>query len=98
MEFIRRWRQFGATLTTRLSMLSENRRYEIKAVPAPTEEEIKQARIAELKGLLAADDYKIRKCAEYNLLGLEPPYDIGEIHRQNEAWRAEINELEQQLS
>ena len=74
------------------------RRYEIKAVPGPTEEEIKQARIAELKELLTQDDYRVRKCAEYNLLGLEPPYDISEIHERNEAWRAEINELEQQLS
>lgn len=54
----------------------------------------KAGRIAELKELLAQDDYKIRKCAEYNLLGLEMPYDINEIHERNEAWRAEINELQ----
>lgn len=70
------------------------KRYEIKEVPGPSEEEIKRARISELKGLLAQDDYKIRKCAEYNLLGLEMPYDVNEIHERNEAWRAEINELE----
>lgn len=81
----------GNTLTDRAN---GDGTYTVYLVPGPSEEEIKANRIAVLKDLLAQDDYKIRKCAEYNLLGLEMPYDVNEIHERNEAWRAEINELE----
>lgn len=70
-------------------------RYQIKAVPKPTEEEIKQIRIAELKERLNGTDYKIIKCSECSLAGLELPYDITELHAQRQALRDEINELEQ---
>lgn len=70
------------------------KRYEIKEVPAPTEEEIKQRRIVELKNQLSETDYKIIKCSEYQLAGLELPYDIVELHAQRQALRDEINELE----
>lgn len=62
--------------------------------PEPTEEEIKQARIAELKGLLNRTDYKIIKCSECSLAGIELPYNIAELHTQRQALRDEINELE----
>lgn len=71
------------------------RRYEIQAIPEPTEEEIKQARIAELKAQLNSTDYKIIKCSENSLAGIELPYDIAELHAQRQALRDEINELEQ---
>ena len=67
-------------------------------MPEPTPEELKRNRIEELKRLLAQDDYKVRKCAEYNFLGLAMPYDINEIHERNEAWREEINQLEGELN
>ena len=70
------------------------RRYEIKEVPAPTEEEIKQRRIDELKTELNSTDYKIIKCSECSLAGVELPYDIAELHAQRQALRDEINELE----
>ena len=70
------------------------KRYEIKAVPAPTEEEIKQARIAELKAQLDGTDYKIIKCSECSLAGIELPYDIAKLHAERQALRDEINELE----
>ena len=70
------------------------RRYEIKEVPAPTEEEIKQARIAELKAQLDGTDYKVIKCAESQLAGLDLPYDIATLHAERQALRDEINELE----
>ena len=62
--------------------------------PLPTEEELaeqaKQARIAELKMLLADSDYKAIKFAEGWLTGDE--YSITKAERQ--AWRDEINALE----
>lgn len=70
------------------------KRYEIKEVPAPTPEEIKQRRIAELKAELNSTDYKIIKCSECSLAGDELPYDITELHAQRQAIRDEINELE----
>lgn len=68
--------------------------YEICEVPEPTEEEIKQARIAELKTELDSTDYKIIKCSECSLAGEELPYDIAELHAQRQALRDEINELQ----
>lgn len=70
------------------------KRYEIKEVPEPSEEEIKQQRIAELKVQLDGTDYKIIKCSECSLAGVELPYDIAELHAQRQALRDEINELE----
>lgn len=70
------------------------RRYEIKAIPAPSEEEIKQRRIAELKAQLDSTDYKIIKCSECSLAGVEMPYNIVELHSQRQAIRDEINKLE----
>lgn len=72
------------------------KRYEIKEVPAPTEEEIKAQRIAELKAELNSADYKIIKCSECSLAGEELPYDIAELHAQRQALRDEINQLEEQ--
>ena len=62
--------------------------------PEPTPEEIKQQRIAELKQELSETDYKIIKCSEYHLAGLDLPYDIAELHAQRQSLRDEINELE----
>ena len=68
--------------------------YEIKAVPERTEEEIKQDHIAELKEQLNSTDYKIIKCSECSLVGIELPYDIVELHAKRQALRDEINNLE----
>lgn len=62
--------------------------------PEPTPEEAKQQRIAELKVELSKTDYKIIKCSEYQLAGVDLPYDIAELHTQRQALRDEINELE----
>lgn len=63
--------------------------------PEPTPEEIKQARINELKDELNSTDYKIIKCSECSLAGVELPYDINSLHAERQALRDEINELEQ---
>lgn len=62
--------------------------------PEPTPEEIKQRQINELKLQLNSTDYKIIKCSECSLVGVELPYDIAELHTQRQALRDEINELE----
>lgn len=57
-------------------------------------EEKKQAKIKELQSELNESDYKIIKCNEYELAGLELPYDIEELHKQRQALRDEINKLQ----
>ena len=57
-------------------------------------EKIKQ-KIAELQSQLSNTDYKITKCQEYSLVGLELPYDIEELHKERQAIRDEINKLEE---
>ena len=42
-------------------------------------------------------DWKVAKCYEYQLAGLEPPYDINELHSQRDAIRHRINELQHEL-
>nr|DAZ62896.1 MAG TPA: Protein of unknown function (DUF2977) [Caudoviricetes sp.] len=56
--------------------------------------EKKQAKIKELQSELNESDYKIIKCNEYKLAGLELPYDIEELHKQRQALRDEINKLQ----
>lgn len=58
--------------------------------PEPTEYEKAQARIAELKQMLADSDYVVIKIAE----GVSTADDYSEILNSRKAWRAEINELE----
>ena len=62
--------------------------------PEKPQEEIKQERIIELKNALSVTDYKIIKCSECSLAGVDLPYDISELHAQRQALRDEINELE----
>lgn len=58
-------------------------------------EEEKQAKIKELQSELNESDYKIIKCNEYKLAGLELPYDIEELHIQRQALRDKINKLQE---
>lgn len=46
---------------------------------------------------LTASDYKIIKCYEYSLAGLELPYNIKELHAEREAIREEIRKLEEKV-
>ena len=64
--------------------------YVIVEIPQPTEEELKQARIAELKAKLADTDYIVIKLAEDAASRSEYAKEL----EQRAAWRAEINELE----
>lgn len=50
--------------------------------------------IESLKQQLTNTDYKIIKCSEYQLAGLEMPYDIALLHKTRQELRDKINELE----
>jgi len=50
--------------------------------------------IDNLKRQLTETDYKIIKCSEYQLAGLELPYDIAELHTERQELRNKISELE----
>lgn len=62
--------------------------------PEKPQEEKDKEEIWQLKDELAATDYKIIKCSEYNLAGSALPYDIAELHAKRQALRDRINELE----
>lgn len=77
-------------------------------VPEPTTEELAelaekerieaiQNEIDELKAQLESTDYKVIKCYEYGMVGLEFPYDVQELHEQRQAIRDIINEKEAEL-
>lgn len=53
-------------------------------------------KIRSLKRQLSATDYKVIKCAECQLLGLEMPYDVEVLHAQRQGIRDQINRLEQE--
>lgn len=63
-------------------------------LPKPTDKEIKENKIQELKKQLDDTDYKIIKCSEYSLAGKDLPYDIEYLHTQRQAIRDRITELE----
>lgn len=64
--------------------------YNVVKIPEPTEEEIKAARIAELKANLSATDYVVIKIAE----GAATTEEYTDIIAQRAQWRIEIRELE----
>lgn len=51
--------------------------------------------INQLKSELEATDYKIIKCSEYQLAGLEAPYNVEELHIERQTIRDKINTLEE---
>ena len=69
----------------------ENKYQEIKK---QREQEEKNIQIAELEDELNDTDYKIIKSSEYEMAGLEPPYDIQELHQERQRIRDEINKLQ----
>jgi hypothetical protein len=63
-------------------------------VPNPVKTITQQ--VAELKAQLSATDYKVIKCSECQLLGMEMPYDVAALHAQRQEVRDQINALEQE--
>ena len=43
-------------------------------------------------------DWKVAKCYEYILAGLEAPYDIADLHTKRQAIRDRINALQAELA
>lgn len=61
------------------------------------QESVLQRKIDTLKEELAAEDYKIIKCYEAQLLNNPIPYDITNLIIARDARRAQINEYEDEL-
>lgn len=59
--------------------------------------EAKQAEIDSLKAQLAESDYRVIKNVEATQAGLPMPYDAEELHRERQAIRDEINQLEDEV-
>ena len=53
--------------------------------------------IERLKSELQESDYKVIKCAEAMTVGAEMPYNVTELHKERQALRDKINELESEV-
>lgn len=53
--------------------------------------------IESLKSELQESDYKVIKCVEAMCLNAEMPYNMTALHKERQALRDKINELEEQL-
>ena len=68
--------------------------------PQPTAEELRDRRYMEierLKSEMQESDYKVIKCAEALTIGAEMPYDVASLHKERQALRDKINELESEV-
>lgn len=57
----------------------------------------KSVEIERLKSELQESDYKVIKCAEALTIGAEMPYDVTALHKERQALRDKINELESEV-
>ena len=57
----------------------------------------KSEEIERLKSELQESDYKVIKCAEAICLNAELPYDMTALHKERQALRDKINELESEV-
>ena len=57
----------------------------------------KSEEIERLKSELQDSDYKVIKCAEALTIGAEMPYDVESLHKERQALRDKINELESEV-
>jgi hypothetical protein len=71
----------------------------ISTVPLDSinKESIKKRKIKEIKENLNSTDYKVTKCYEAFMRQQPLPYNLEELAAQRDAWRAEINQLEEEL-
>ena len=53
--------------------------------------------IESLKSELQESDYKVIKCAEAICINAELPYNMTELHKERQALRDKINELESEV-
>ena len=57
----------------------------------------KSEEIERLKSELQESDYKVIKCAEAMAVGAEMPYNMESLHKERQALRDKINELESEV-
>ena len=53
--------------------------------------------IERIKSELQESDYKVIKCAEAMAIGAEMPYNMTALHKERQALRDKINELESEV-
>ena len=53
--------------------------------------------IERIKSELQESDYKVIKCAEAMAVGAEMPYNMTALHKERQALRDKINELESEV-
>ena len=53
--------------------------------------------IERLKSELQESDYKVIKCAEAMAVGADMPYNVESLHKERQALRDKINELESEV-
>ena len=53
--------------------------------------------IERIKSELQESDYKVIKCAEAMAVGAEMQYDVASLHKERQAFRDKINELESEV-
>ena len=53
--------------------------------------------IESLKSELQESDYKVIKCSEAMAVGAEMPYNMESLHKERQALRDKINELESEV-
>ena len=58
---------------------------------------LRLSEIERLKSELQESDYKVIKCAEALTIGAEMPYDVEILHKERQALRDKINELESEV-
>ena len=65
---------------------------------AELEQEIRNLESRLLSVASPVGDWKVAKCMEYQIAGLDMPYDINELHEQRQAIRDRINEIQEELA
>lgn len=65
--------------------------------PAVNDDGLTLSEVERLKSELQESDYKVIKCAEAMAVGAEMPYDVVSLHKERQALRDKINELESEV-
>lgn len=61
------------------------------------EREMLEQEIRNLECDLRASDYEVIKAYEYEICGVKAPYDMDIVHKERQAKRDRINEIQAQL-
>jgi hypothetical protein len=89
-EEIKEKQTFPTEKTREVIKTVKVRQFKIIEIAKPSDEDIKQAKIAELKAKLSETDYVVIKIAE----GEATQEEYAKVLANRKAWRVEINDLE----